>query len=107
MNGAGVVDVVIAGAGIIGLSLALGLQQRGLSVAVLGRGQAMSAASWAAGGMLAVNDPNNPPQLMPLCIRSWELYPSYLDLIESLSKLRVPMRTRRTLQEPNSGDASS
>jgi glycine oxidase len=107
MNGAGVVDVVIAGAGIIGLSLALELQQRGLSVAVLERGQAMSAASWAAGGMLAVNDPNNPPQLMPLCIRSWELYPSYLDRIESLSKLRVPMRTRRTLQEPKSDNNSS
>jgi len=106
MNSTGVADVVIAGAGIIGLSLALELRQRGLSVTVLERGQAMSSASWAAGGMLAVNDPQNPAELMPLCVRSWELYPSYLDLVESLSGLRVPLRTRRTLQEPKCGSKS-
>ncbi len=99
MNRTGVVDVAIAGAGIIGLSLALELRQRGLSVTVMERGQAMSSASWAAGGMLAVNDPQNPAELMPLCVRSWELYPSYLEVIESLSSLPVPIRTRRTLQE--------
>jgi glycine oxidase len=107
MNGTGVVDVAIAGAGIIGLSLALELRQRGLSVAVIERGLAMSSASWAAGGMLAVHDPQNPPALMPLCVRSWELYPSYLELVESMSGLRVPLRTRRTLQEPKSGSTSS
>lgn len=99
MNRTDVVDVAIAGAGIIGLSLALELRQRGLSVTVMERGQAMSSASWAAGGMLAVNDPQNPAELMPLCVRSWELYPSYLEIIESLSSLPVPIRTRRTLQE--------
>ncbi len=103
MNHTGVVDVAIAGAGIIGLSLALELRQRGLSVTVMERGQAMSSASWAAGGMLAVNDPQNPAELMPLCVRSWELYPAYLQLVESLSGLRVPLRTRRTLQEASSG----
>ncbi|MGA7707040.1 MAG: FAD-dependent oxidoreductase [Acidobacteriaceae bacterium] len=103
MNHTGVVDVAIAGAGIIGLSLALELRQRGLSVTVMERGQAMSAASWAAGGMLAVNDPQNPAELMPLCVRSWELYPSYLDVVESSSGLHVPLRTRRTLQEARSG----
>jgi glycine oxidase len=103
MNGTVVVDVAIAGGGIIGLSLALELRQRGLSVTVMERGQAMSSASWAAGGMLAVNDPQNPPELMPLCVRSWSLYPSYLDRVESLSGLHVPLRTRRTLQEPRSG----
>jgi len=107
MNGKGFVDVAIAGAGIIGLSLALELQQRGLSVTVLERGLAMSSASLAAGGMLAVRDPQNPPALMPLCVRSWELYPAYLELVESLSGLPVPLRTRRTLQEPKSGGKSA
>ncbi|MGC1871103.1 MAG: FAD-dependent oxidoreductase [Acidobacteriaceae bacterium] len=107
MNRTGAVDVAIAGAGIIGLSLALELRQRGLSVTVMERGQAMSSASWAAGGMLAVNDPQNPAELMPLCVRSWELYPSYLHLIESLSGLPVPLRTRRTLQEARSGTKSN
>lgn len=100
MNSTDVVDVAIAGGGIIGLSLALEFRRRGLFVTVMERGQAMSSASWAAGGMLAVNDPQNPPELMPLCISSWELYPSYLGRIESLSGVRVPLRTRRTLQEP-------
>ncbi|HVC90805.1 MAG TPA: FAD-dependent oxidoreductase [Acidobacteriaceae bacterium] len=99
MNNSHVVDVAIAGGGIIGLSLALELRQRGLSVMVIERGQAMSSASWAAGGMLAVNDPQNPPKLMPLCIRSWELYPSYLARIEALSGCPVPLRTQRALQE--------
>ncbi len=107
MKGTDVVDVVIAGGGIIGLSLALELRLRGLSVTVMERGQAMSSASWAAGGMLAVNDPQNPPALMPLCVRSWDLYASYLDRIESLSGLRVPLRTRRTLQEPKSPRTSN
>jgi len=93
-----VVDVAIAGGGIIGLSLGLELRQRGFSVAVIERHQAMSSASWAAGGMLAVYDPQNPPKLLPLSVRSWALYPAYLDRIEGLSGLRVPLRTRRTLQ---------
>ena len=66
-----VVDVAIAGGGIIGLSLGLELRRRGLSVVVIDRQQAMSSASWAAGGMLAVKDPQNPPELMPLSVRSW------------------------------------
>ncbi len=91
-------EVVIAGGGIIGLSLGLELLQRGLAVTVLDRQQAMSSASWAAGGMLAVDDPQNPPTLLPLSVHSRELYPAYLDRIESLSGRRVPLRTRQTLQ---------
>jgi glycine oxidase len=106
MNRTVVVDVAIAGAGIIGLSLALELRQRGLSVTVMERGQAMSSASGAAGGMLAVNDPQNPPELLPLCVRSGELYPAYLGRVESLSGRRVPLRTRQTLQEANSESGS-
>jgi glycine oxidase len=98
MNGQAVADVAIAGGGIIGLSLGLELQGRGLSVVVIDRQQAMSSASWAAGGMLAVHDPQNPPELMPLCVRSWELYPAYLARIEALSGKKVPLRTRRAMQ---------
>src|SRR5271156_4334050 len=56
-------EVVIAGAGIIGLSLALDLATRGISVIVLERGRAMAESSWAAAGMLAAHDPENFPQL--------------------------------------------
>lgn len=93
-----IADVVIAGGGIIGLSLGMELLQRGLSVTVIDRQQAMSSASWAAGGMLAVWDPQNPPELMPLAIRSEELYPSYLARIEELAGKRVPVRTNWAMQ---------
>ena len=98
MNGHAVADVAIAGGGIIGLSLGLELERRGLTVVVIDRQQAMSSASWAAGGMLAVHDPQNPPELMPLCVRSWELYPQYLKRLETLSGKKVPLRTRRAMQ---------
>jgi glycine oxidase len=98
MNGSLKVDVAIAGGGIIGLSLGLELLRRGLSVTVVDRQQAMSSASWAAGGMLAVHDPQNPKELMPLSVRSWELYPAYLNLVEELSGKKVPLRTRRAMQ---------
>jgi glycine oxidase len=98
MNGSILADVAIAGGGIIGLSLGLELRRRGLQVVVVERQQAMSSASWAAGGMLAVHDPQNPPELMPLCLRSEELYPSYLERIEELSGKQVPLRTRRAMQ---------
>ena len=93
-----VADVVIAGGGIIGLSLGLELLERGLSVTVIERQRAMSSASWAAGGMLAARDPQNPPALMPLALRSEELYPDYLARIERLSGRRVPMRTQWAMQ---------
>ena len=91
-------EVAIAGGGIIGLALGLELRLRGMSVAVLERGQAMRAASWAAGGMLAVYDPQNPFALMPLARRSGQLYPDWLRRIEELSGLPVPMRTHEALQ---------
>jgi glycine oxidase len=101
-----IADVVIAGGGIIGLSLGLELLERRLSVTVIERQQAMSSASWAAGGMLAVWDPQNPPELMPLAIRSEELYPAYLARIQELSGNAVPVRTRwamQHVQEPRPG----
>ncbi len=104
MNGSGIVDVAIAGGGIIGLSLGLELRRRGLTVTVIDRQQAMSSASWAAGGMLAVRDPQNPVELLPLSLRSWELYPPYLERVEELSRKKVPLRTRRAMQYVASAD---
>lgn len=98
MNGTVRSDIAIAGGGIIGLSLGLELRRRGLSVTLIDRQQAMSSASWAAGGMLAVNDPQNPQELMPLSVKSWELYPGYLERVEALSGKKVPLRTCRAMQ---------
>jgi glycine oxidase len=91
-------DVLIAGAGIIGLSLALELHTRGARVLILERDTALVHASTAAAGMLAVHDPHNPPALLPLSQLSVQLYPFYLERIERLSGAVVPFHTDNTLQ---------
>jgi len=99
-------DVAIAGGGILGLALGLELRLRGMSVVVLERGQAMRGASWAAGGMLAVNDPQNPAELMELARLSGRVYPEWLRKVEELSGTSVPMRTRQALQWVSEGGSS-
>ncbi len=91
-------DVTIIGAGVIGLSLALELHARGARVTLLERGAAATQASWAAAGMLAAQDPHNPPQLRPLAQLSAALYPAFLDHLQELSGLAVPFQTQRTRQ---------
>lgn len=91
-------EVLIAGSGIIGLSLALELQMRGFQVVVLERNTALQHASTAAAGMLAAEDPHNPPALLPLSRLSLSLYPAFLQRIESLSGLAVPFQTNTTIQ---------
>jgi len=91
-------DVTIAGAGIIGLSLALELHRRGARVTVCDTGAAMNHASTAAAGMLAAEDPHNPATLLPLSRFSLSLYPGFLNRIEALSGLCVPFQTDTTIQ---------
>ncbi len=95
-------DYLIAGAGIVGLSLALELERRGASVTVIDAGRALQQTSYAAAGMLAVDDPANPPALHALASLSASLYPAFLDRIAALSGIRVPFQTTATLE---SGDA--
>jgi glycine oxidase len=91
-------DICIAGAGIIGLSLALELNRRGMAVTVLDRSSPLSEASTAAAGMLAAGDPHNPSPLHSLANLSLSLYPAFLDRLHVLSGIRVPFQTQSTLQ---------
>ena len=91
-------DVCIAGAGIIGLTLALALERRHLSVCVLTSGDALAEASTAAAGMLAVDDPDNPPALHALARLSRDLYPALLDRMHESGASSVSFQTHRTLQ---------
>lgn len=91
--------VVIAGAGIIGLACALELADTGFAVTVVERGLAMQEASWAAAGMLAVDDPENPAALLPLSRFSRALYSKFLERVSALSGVAVPLRTQRTRQK--------
>jgi glycine oxidase len=92
-------DICIAGAGIIGLSLALELHHRGARVIVAESSSPLQQASIAAAGMLAAEDPDNPPQLLPLSRRSRALYPEFLARIEHVSGIAVPFQTSLTLQQ--------
>jgi len=100
-------DVAIAGAGIIGLNAALELASAGLRVVVFERGYAMRECSWAAAGMLAASDPENPAALLPLSNLSLSLYSEFLARVEYLSGQRVPIRTTQTLLEARSIPAGS
>jgi glycine oxidase len=91
-------DLCIAGAGIIGLSLALELHHRGLRVTVIEQGAPLMEASTAAAGMLAATDHANPPQLRPLADLSLTLYPSFLERLHALSRIPVAFHTGATLQ---------
>jgi glycine oxidase len=91
-------DVLVAGGGIIGLSTALALAESGLRVTVLDQATSMREASWAAAGMLAAGDPENPTALGELAALSLSLYPEYLRRIERLSGRTVSLRTSGTLQ---------
>jgi glycine oxidase len=97
--------VAIAGAGIVGLACSLALRRHGLAVTVFEAGAAMSEASWAAGGMLAFEDPENPPALLPLSRYSRSLYDAFLAEIASLSGRTVGYRTNQTLQVVESAAA--
>jgi glycine oxidase len=99
-------DVCIAGAGIIGLFLALELHHRGARVIVLDRSTPLAEASTAAAGMLAAADPHNPSPLRPLSNLSLALYPTCLDRIHSLSGIRVPFQTHKTLQSQHPAEST-
>jgi glycine oxidase len=100
-------NLCIAGAGIIGLSLALELHHRGYRVTVFDQGEPLAESSSAAAGMLAVHDPDNPPQLLPLATLSQSLYPDFLGRIHTLSGIHVPVQTHTTLQSVPSHTATT
>jgi len=72
------VDVIVIGAGLIGLGIARELRARGAEVTVVDRDEPAAAASWAAAGMLApFTEAIESSHLERLCARSLELYPRF------------------------------
>jgi glycine oxidase len=85
-------DVIIAGGGIIGLSLALELRQRRADVLVLERGEPGREASSAAAGMLAAADPETPMDLRLFAAESARLYPEFVEKLQAASGINVDFR---------------
>jgi len=90
-------DVIIAGAGIIGVSLAIELRERGMQVLVLDRGRPGQEASSAAAGMLAAGGFETPPALRPLALASGRLFPEYVRHLEELSGIATDFRRQGTI----------
>ena len=93
------VDVAVVGAGVIGLSIAWRLAQRGLSVAVFERAGAGAGASLAATGMLAAAAEHEPgdPELLALALESQRLWPAFGRALEAQSGLDIDFRESGTL----------
>ncbi len=77
-------DVLIVGAGVIGLSLAWELSRRGIRAAILERGAVGREASWAGAGMIPARLSAHPGSdtaapLQSLLALSRELYPRWSD----------------------------
>ena len=96
-------DAVVIGAGLIGLAIALELHDRGATVTVIESARSLTGASTAAAGMLAAEDPYNPPELLHLSRLSLERYPAFLGRIEALSGIAVPFQTESTVQYLDDG----
>ena len=90
-------DVIIVGAGIIGVSLALELRERGATVLVLDRADPGSEASSAAAGMLAPADPETPIALRPLAMKSARMFPPFVQKLETAGNMQVDFRRVGTI----------
>jgi glycine oxidase len=100
-------DVIVIGAGIIGLATAWELRKHGLSVLVLERGEPGREASHAAAGMLVGEGEENPPALRPLALASARMYPEFVHQIEDESQNKVDLRSEGTLLVGQEGHPSS
>ena len=105
-------DVIVIGAGIIGLSLALELRKTGRSVLVVERGEPGREASFAAGGMLANCGDEFSEVLKPLADVSAQMYPEFVHELQDESGTQIDLRSDGTilfpphalvLQRPGSG----
>jgi len=93
------VDVAVAGAGVIGLSIAWRLALRGLSVAVFERATAGDGASLAAAGMLAAAAEHEPGchDLLALALESQRQWPQFRADLEAQSGRAIDFRADGTL----------
>ncbi|HUR37053.1 MAG TPA: FAD-dependent oxidoreductase [Terriglobales bacterium] len=87
-------DAIIAGAGIIGVSIALELRKRGLNVLVLDRGQPGDESSTAGAGMLAATEVDGPSQLLVLARQSAVMFPDFVAEIQDATGLTIDFNRR-------------
>ncbi len=77
--------MIICGAGVIGVSIALELRDRGAEVLLLDASEPGREASHASAGMLSACDPETPPALRAMANASAKLYPEFLASLQPFS----------------------
>lgn len=100
-------DIIVIGAGIIGLSLAISLRKQGLRILVVERGEPGREASSAAAGMLVGTGTEIPSPLKALAAESARMYPEFAHEMEDESGLKVDLREQGTILISASGNFPS
>src|SRR5260221_7709523 len=92
-------DVLIIGAGVIGLSIARELHRRGVAkITVVERGKAGREASWAAAGMLAPQaETDRIDDFFRFCSESRDLYPDLAEELKAETGLDIELERSGTL----------
>ena len=85
-------DVVVIGAGIIGVAIALEMRKRGTTVLVIDRGEPGKEASYAGAGMLAATDVTSPIPLRELAQASARMYPEFVAGIQTDASTKIDFR---------------
>jgi glycine oxidase len=92
-------DVVIIGGGVIGLTIARELAQRGVrDLILIERGEPGAEASWAAGGILAPQvEADQPDDFFRLACASRDLYPEFAEALREETGIDVELDKNGTL----------
>lgn len=91
-------DVIVIGSGIIGCAVAYELARRGASVDIVDERPVGMGATQASAGMLApYHEAREGSPLLPLAIRSLDLYDEFIGRVSTDSGLRVAYRRTGTL----------
>ncbi len=86
-------EVIVVGAGLIGLAIAFELAERGASVRVYDRSEPAHAASWAGAGMLApYTERITDEALLALCASSLAEYPAFVQRVFAASGIDARLR---------------
>lgn len=100
-------DVIVVGAGVVGLSIAWELQRSGRQVLLLDSREAGREASWAGGGILTPITPQAyPAPLVSLCSQSASLYPQFVAELEAASGISAELRDTGLLRISKRDDGS-
>jgi glycine oxidase len=97
-------NVIVIGAGIIGLSLAWRLAQRGVRVIVLDRSTAAGEASWAAAGMLAPGGEFESGETARFAVESLRMYPDFIRELKEATGCPIDFRVCGTLEIDSDAD---